>query len=112
MSRILILGGALAAFLAPAAIAQANTGPTGETPFISKQAVEDGQLVRRGRGADDAPGDDRGGRGRGTDDGPNHTLKNNGQVDQFARRGRGADDAPGDDRRGRGRGTDDGPNHA
>jgi hypothetical protein len=75
MSRILILGGALAAILAPAAIAQANTVPTGETPFISKQAVEDGQsdqFARRGRGADDAPGDDRRGRGRGTDDGPNH----------------------------------------
>ena len=29
---------------------------------------------RRGRGADDAPGDDRGGRGgHGADDGPNHS---------------------------------------
>ena len=50
------------------------------------------ELSRRGRGRDDAPGDDRGGdRGRG----------------------RGADDGPGDDRggdRGRGRGTDDNSN--
>mgnify|MGYP003440089965 FL=1 len=111
MSRILILGGALAALLAPAAIAQASTGPVSDEPVISKQS-DVGLMARRGRGADDAPGDDRRGRGRGTDDGPNHTLKDNGQFDQFARRGRGADDAPGDDRRGRGRGTDDGPNHS
>lgn len=66
---------------------------------------------RRGRGTDDAPGDDRGGRGRGADDGPNHTLNVQEPAFETARRGRGADDAPGDDRGGRGRGTDDGPNH-
>jgi hypothetical protein len=57
----------------------------------------------RGRGADDAAGDDRGGRGRGrgADDGANHAR-------------RGADDAAGDDRggRGRGRGAADGAGHA
>lgn len=49
-------------------------------------------LSRRGRGADDGPGDDRG-RGRGTDDGPG---------DDRGRRGGGggADDPAGDDRGG------------
>jgi hypothetical protein len=72
MSRILILGGALAAFLAPATFAQASTGPVSDTPVISNPS-DDGLMARRGRGADDAPGDDHRGRGRGTDDGPNHT---------------------------------------
>lgn len=76
------------------------------------------ETARRGRGADNAPGDDRGGgkrRGRGTDDGPNHTsLDDDGHDLVIARRGKGADNAPGDDRGGgkrRGRGTDDAPNH-
>lgn len=66
-------------------------------------------LARRGRGADDAPGDDRGGRGRGNDDGPNHASNTDtGEaVIILARRGRGGDDAPGDDNGGRGRGGDD-----
>lgn len=50
----------------------------------------------RGRGGDDARGDDRGGKGRGSDD-------------ARGGRGRGSDDGPGDDRGGRGRGSDDGP---
>jgi len=68
----------------------------------------------RGRGRDDAPGDDRRGRGRGADDGPGHAALDwqMGDEDLLARRGRGKDDAPGDDRRGRGRGKDDGPGHA
>ena len=69
------------------------------------------ELARRGRGADDAPGDDRRGRGRGADDGANHTWNTSLPLYELARRGRGADDAPGDDRRGRGRGADDGANH-
>lgn len=73
------------------------------------------ETARRGRGADDAPGDDRGGKGRGhgADDGPNHTwLKEAGDDMQIARRGRGADDAPGHVRGGgKGRGADDAPNH-
>ena len=74
--------------------------------------------ARRGRGADDAPGDDHGRgkrRGRGSDDGQNHTWMNDAGDDLLiARRGRGADDAPGDDHgrgKGRGRGFDDAPNH-
>jgi hypothetical protein len=68
-------------------------------------------LARRGRGADDAPGDDRRGRGRGADDGPNH-ASNTGTGEAviiLARRGRGGDDGPGDDNGGRGRGGDDAP---
>lgn len=109
MSRILILGGALAALLVPAAIAHASTGPSSQSPILSKQVETDGQLARRGRGADDGPGHTR--QCRGCDDGPNHTFIKLDDGMEIARRGRGADDAPGDDRRGRGRGTDDGPNH-
>ena len=61
--------------------------------------TDNGPLVLARRGADDAAGDDRGGRGRGADDGANHAR-------------RGADDAAGDDRGGRGRGADDGAGHA
>ena len=64
---------------------------------------------RRGRGRDDAPGDDRGRRkgGHGADDAVPH-LNVNDSFD-VARRGRGRDDAPGDDRGRRrgGHGADD-----
>lgn len=83
----------LATLLATAGITvQAATSPTPSS--VSSGATID--LAKRG--ADDAAGDDRGGRGRGKDDGANH-----------ARRGRGADDGAGHQRRGRGQ--DDGPNH-
>ena len=86
---ILALGAALSTTAGVAAAAQRNE-------VTRLDAAIDTTLARRG--ADDAAGDDRGGRGRGKDDGANH-----------ARRGRGADDGAAHQRRGRGQ--DDGPNH-
>jgi hypothetical protein len=76
-------------------------------------------IARRGRGADDKAGDDRGVHA------PGHPLSQD--IDVVARRGRGADDKPGDDRgvhapghplsqdvdivARRGRGADDAPGH-
>jgi hypothetical protein len=102
-------------------IAQASTAPL---PTSSRLLIvtsgSDGMSVqeaRRGRGKDDAPGDDRGGnrgqKGGGRDDGPNHTLLQTGDhAIQVARHGRGKDDAPGDDHGRHGNGRDDGANHA
>lgn len=85
---ILALGAALSTTAGVAAAAQRNEATRLDTAI-------DITLARRG--ADDAAGDDRGGRGRGKDDGANHAR-------------RGADDAAGHQRRGRG--ADDGANHA
>jgi hypothetical protein len=87
-----VLLAALLASVGFAAQAATSQTPSSVSPGFSIDLAK--------RGADDAAGDDRGGRGRGRgkDDGANH-----------ARRGRGADDAAGHQRRGRGQ--DDGPNH-
>jgi hypothetical protein len=71
-------------------------------------------VARRGRGADDPAGDDRGRRrgGRGADDPAGHArVETPNLLIEMARRGRGADDAAGDDRGGRGRGSDDPVGH-
>jgi len=84
---------------------------------IAVQPQQTYQEARRGRGADDPAGDDRGGRGRGkgghgADDGPNHASSSSELPFLLARHG--ADDAAGDDRGGKGRkgGRDDGAGHA
>lgn len=68
---IIIVGSAVGGAAAPAFAKQGADDPAGH--------------VRKGRGADDAPGDDKGGKkggkGRGADDAPGHV-----------RQGRGADD--------------------
>lgn len=110
---ILALGAALSTFGSAASAAAPASGS--RDLFSSSDALSAAtgpeviQLARRGRGADDGAGDDRGGRGRGTDDGPNHTKAPVDESIQMARRGRGADDGAGHQRRGRGQ--DDGPNH-
>ncbi len=108
-------------FAAPVLLAMLATGASASTPAFENLssgaalAVADAATAlpiieaRRGRGKDNAPGDDRRGRGKGADDPAGHAA--NPAVIHEARRGRGKDDAPGDGRRGRGRGTDDGPNH-
>jgi len=54
------------------------------------------EIARRGRGADDPAGDDRGGRGRGSDDPAGHaSIKTLNPLLQMARRGRGKDDPVG-----------------
>ena len=58
-------------------------------PHASAATDEIQQLARQGRGADDAPGDDRGTHGAG------HPVKSMDEVITIARRGRGADDAGG-----------------
>ena len=107
------------ATISTASLASASTGQRPVPTSTNLETTNMGPVLQEARGgADDAPGDDRGGnRGRhggGRDDGPNHTflLKDGATNIQLARHG--ADDAPGDDRGGRGgrgHGRDDGPNH-
>jgi hypothetical protein len=115
--KLIVLSVTLLSLTSGAAFATAQ-------PFAAKASLslsetfgtlpEATEIARRGRGKDDAPGDDRGGRGRGKDDGAGHAALHLqiGDEDVLARRGRGKDDAPGDDRGGRGRGKDDGAGHA
>ena len=98
---------ALIGFIMPAA---AHTGTAERSLTVGKSAAIDTprdmavEFARRGRGADDPAGDDRGGRGRGSDDPAGHaSIKSFDTLLQLARRGRGADDPAGDTRRGRGK---------
>ncbi|WP_267634222.1 hypothetical protein [Frigidibacter sp. RF13] len=120
MKRTVLIAGCAIALAGTATTAFADRGeplvmPYGEFQAVGQMAdwVLPGDLLaRRGRGADDPAGDDRGRGGHGADDGPNHTLLETPTLltpELLARRG--ADDPAGDDRRGRGRGTDDGPGH-
>ena len=100
------------------ALVSANTFNDVQATAVS-QTQETQTIARRGRGADDKPGDDRGVHA------PGHPLSQD--VDVVARRGRGADDKPGDDRgvhapghplsqdveivARRGQGADDAPGH-
>lgn len=86
-------------------------------PALMSDAGKSGTLQLARHGADDKPGDDRGGKrgGHGADDPAGHASLEGISLYQLARHG--ADDKPGDDRgrrggRGGGHGADDGPNHA
>jgi hypothetical protein len=105
--RIGIIGLAAGLLLAGSAATLAATGPvagdiTGEMGTVARlapavAAAPSESIVIARRGADDPPGDDRGGRGRGKDD----------------KNGKGKDDKGGKNKgKGKGRGgKDDGPNH-
>ena len=103
--RIGIIGLAAGLLLAGSAATLAATGPVAgdaanvTRPVLGGVAVApvDDIVVAR-RGADDPPGDDRGGRGRDKDDG--------------GKSGKSKDDKGGKGKKGKGRGgKDDGPNH-
>jgi hypothetical protein len=118
MSKILtaaLLGAITLGFAAAPITFDPSTATLTMTTALAKKGADDGpgdDRGGRGRGRDDSQRDDRGGRhggggkGRGGhDDGPNHTSISGSY--QIAKHG--ADDGPGDDRGGQGRGRNDGP---
>ncbi len=106
----LSLVSAFVALAAPVAVPYdaANTVSGDATPIlVARRGADDPPGdVRGGRGADDPAGHVR--RGRGTDDPVTDQRRGRGR-DDVTPGGRGADDPPGHLRRGRGR--DDLPNH-
>ena len=118
MTRNVLTLAAVAALIGFITPAGAHTGSAdGSLTTLKSVAIDTTsgvaiEFARRGRGADDPAGDDRGGRGRGSDDPAGHaSIKTFDPLLQMARRGRGADDPAGDDRGGRGRGKDDPVGH-
>ena len=73
MQRMLFIASAMGIALLASGTAQA-AHRTGEvTADKAKPAQNIMEMARRGRGRDDAPGDDRGSGGNGADDGAGHT---------------------------------------
>lgn len=100
MKRTVFIAGCAIALASQADALVTDTQPYAMS-FTEFQAVSDvagwivpaGQLELRGRGRDDAPGDDHGNHGAG------HAFTDPLVVQpiELSRRGRGRDDAPGDD---------------
>jgi hypothetical protein len=100
MKRTVFIAGCAIALASQADALVTNTQPYAMT-YAEFQAVSDiaswtlpvDQLERRGRGRDDAPGDDHGNHGAGHASADPLIM----QPFELSRRGRGRDDAPGDD---------------